>query len=251
MRNAVLWNWANYFSDRPRISYSMAGEDQVLFHIIKNIAGERPISWINIGAAHPIILNDTYLFYRSKRYRIRGRRPYGVSVDARPHLNKLYRVLRPREIFINCLIGDGDLEVQDFFYNPYEPHNSSTNENWARGLNVNARIENNQNIQKISSKVMSLHEIFLSYPRLLNNESGENFSMLLIDTEGHDLSVLESNDFKQNRPSLVAVEITFPTNMGLDNITLENLSKSEIHQFMLAVGYSWYAGNGFTQFYLE
>ena len=251
MRSAVLWNWANYLSDRPRISYSMAGEDQVLFHIIKYIAGGKPISWINIGAAHPIILNDTYLFYRSKRYRIRGRRPYGVSVDARPHLNKLYRVLRPREIFINCLIGDGDLEVQDFFYNPYEPHNSSTNENWARGLDVDSRIKNNQDIRKISSKVMSLHEIFLSYPRLLNSESGGNFCMLLVDTEGHDLSVLQSNDFKKYRPSLVAVEIAIPTYRGLENITLESLSQSKIHKFMVNVGYSWYAGNGMTQFYLE
>jgi len=229
----------------------MAGEDQVLFHIIKNIAGGKPISWLNIGAAHPIIVNDTYRFYRNKKYKIRGRRPYGVSVDARPHLNKLYRVLRPREIFINSLIGTGNLEVQDFFYNPYEPNNSSTNENWARGLNVDSRIENNQDIQKISSKVMSLHEIFLSYPRLLNSESGGNFSMLLVDTEGHDLSVLQSNDFKKYRPSLVAVEITIPTHQGLENMTLEKLSQSKIHQFMLNVGYSWYAGTGMTQFYLE
>lgn len=241
----------NYLSDRPRTSYSMAGEDQILFHIVKNFSRGKSISWLNIGAAHPIILNDTYLFYRRKNYRIRGKWPYGISIDARPHLNLLYSALRPREIFINCLIGNEDLEVQDFFYNPYEPHNSSTSENWARGLDIASRIEKNQDIQKISCKVMSLHEIFLSYPKLFNSESGENFSMLLIDTEGHDLNVLKSHDFKQNRPSLVAVEITFPTNQGLETVTLEKLSKSKIHQFMLKVDYSWYAGNGMTQFYLE
>jgi hypothetical protein len=197
MRSAVYWNWMNYLLDRPRISFSMAGEDQILFHVIKNFARGKPISWINIGAAHPIIMNDTYSIYRSKKYKIGGKWPYGVSVDARPHLSKLYNVLRPREIFINCLISVGDLETQDFFYNQYEPHNSSTNENWARGLNEGARVSHNQNIQKISCKVMSLNEIFLSNPRLLSNEAGENFSMLLIDTEGSDLSVLESNDFKK------------------------------------------------------
>lgn len=115
MKNSILWNWANYLSDRPRVSYSMAGEDQVLFHIIKNLDNDRTISWLNIGAAHPIILNDTYLFYRSRRFKVRGERPYGISIDARPHLRLLYKFLRRREIFINCLISDGDFNVQDFF----------------------------------------------------------------------------------------------------------------------------------------
>lgn len=249
MANSLFWNWANYLSDRPHISYSMAGEDQILFHIINNLAKGKSISWLNIGAAHPIIINDTYFFYRNRQFKILGKRPYGVSIDARPNLRILYRFFRPREIFLNHLVGSGDTKVQDFFYNPYEPHNSSINENWARGLNVETRA--NQDIEKILANVMRLDQIYGQYPNLLQGEVGQIFSMLLIDTEGHDLEVLKSNDFNKNRPSLVAVEITFPTDHGLEIITLDNLVESEIHQFMLAAGYDWYAGNGFTQFYLE
>ena len=227
----------------------MAGEDQILFHIVNNLAQGKSISWLNIGAAHPIIINDTYFFYRSRKFKIGGKRPYGVSVDARPNLRYLYRFFRPREIFLNILVSNEDSIVQNFFYNPYEPHNSSTDENWARGLNVETRA--NQNIEKISVEVMRLDSIYNQYPSLLQGQTARTFSMLLVDTEGHDLEVLRSNDFTKNRPSLVAVEITFPTDHGLETVTLDKLVESEIHRFMLKAGYGWYAGNGFTQFYLE
>ena len=149
---------------------------------------------------------------------------------------------------MNLLVSNQDAIVQNFFYNPFEPHNSSTDENWARGLNLETRA--NQDIEKIAVKVMRLDQIYSQFPNLLQREPGETFSMLLVDTEGHDLEVLRSNDFTKNRPSLVAVEITFPTEQGLETVTLDKLVESEIHQFMLSVGYSWYAGNGHTQFYL-
>ncbi len=56
--------------------------------------------------------------------------------------------------FLNLLVSSEDTKVQDFFYNPYEHHNSSINENWARGLNVETRP--NQDIEKILVNVMCL-----------------------------------------------------------------------------------------------
>ncbi len=49
-------------------SYSQCGEDLIVKFILRDVMGEkRNISYMDIGANHPIRLSNTYLFYKTNR----------------------------------------------------------------------------------------------------------------------------------------------------------------------------------------
>lgn len=66
-------------------------------------------------------------------------------------------------------------------------------------------------------KVSTLSSIFKKHL-----SGADSFDLLSVDTEGHDLTVLKSNDWSRYRPKVICVE------------TQPNLS---LHQYLLKLGY--------------
>lgn len=83
----------------PRQTYSQHGEDRFLLDEV--FAGrDAPGTYVDIGASHPIRISNTYLLY------LHGWS--GLTVEPIERLQKLHRVLRPRDRQLECLIGAKD-----------------------------------------------------------------------------------------------------------------------------------------------
>src|SRR5436853_220648 len=62
-----------------RLSYAQVGEDLVMWHIAYDVLGIKNPTYMDVGAHHPVINNNTFLFYE------RGSR--GVLVHPNPALH--------------------------------------------------------------------------------------------------------------------------------------------------------------------
>ena len=106
----------------------------------------------------------------------------------------LHKILRPSDTFILKLVGEvpGTLP----FYHLKDYSYSTTLESRARKLIADgtAKLVSQTFIEQIT-----LLEIIKKIPK-----HGEIF--LKIDTEGADLAVIKSNDFKKLRPNLICLE---------------------------------------------
>ena len=239
------YRFMTYLSQRPHLSYSMAGEDRILSHILKHHAGNKKISFVNIGAAHPIFLNDTY--YLVKKLRREGKYGICVSVDPRPDLALIWKILRRKDIFLNVIVSNS--ESSEFFFNPLDSHNSSSNEKWAAGL-ANTHKSESSTI-KYQPEVMKLSGIFEKYELGIFNGTNNIYSVLIIDVEGLEFDVVQSNTWKKYQPDLIMIEICFPYTSGLRDFTLDLLRDSQTHVFLTTYGYTYYGGNGYSHFYLR
>ena len=234
-----------YLSQFPKLTYSMAGEDSVISHLIKHRAGDRNIGFVNIGAAHPMLLNDTFSLTRKLRKKNRLR--MSIAVDPRPDLVWLWRIVRPKDHFINALVSDDP--HADFYFNQFDSHNSSSNLHWAQGLSKSG--ESNSEVEKLQPVVTTLKKIYANSNGFMNNCQEVIYSILVIDVEGFELNVLRSNDWTLHKPDLIVIEICFPGEIGLIDFSLSRLNNSKTHTYLLEKNYFYYGGNGFTQYYLK
>src|SRR4051794_30113943 len=85
-----------------RISYAQNGEDILLDRLF----GGRPGTFLDIGANHPFIDNNTYFFY------LRGWR--GVNVEPTPRGHALFAEHRPEDRNLAVAVSDGEGELPFF-----------------------------------------------------------------------------------------------------------------------------------------
>jgi len=74
--------------NNPTLSYSQAGEDVVVMHLLNDI-GIKQIKYLDIGANKPTFGSNTYLFY--------SRGNTGVLVEADPSLIPRLKIYRKRD----------------------------------------------------------------------------------------------------------------------------------------------------------
>ena len=91
--NNSFFNWDTWIN----LSYSQECEDLVLKRIFENKIG----FYVVVGAHHPKLFSNTYLFYK-KGWK-------GINIDALPESMKLFNKMRPRDINIEI----GVIEVED------------------------------------------------------------------------------------------------------------------------------------------
>lgn len=239
------YRFMTYLSQFPKLTYSMAGEDALISHLIKHRAEDKHIGFVNIGAAHPILLNDTFSLTRKLRKKNRLR--ISIAVDPRPDLKWLWRIVRPKDKFINALVSDDP--NTDFYFNKFDSHNSSSNLNWARGLSKSD--ESNSVVEKLRPTITTLKRIYSDSNIFLEGSKEAIYSILIIDVEGFEINVLRSNDWSLHSPDLIVIEICFPGEMGLHDFTLIRLEGCTTHAYLLEKNYYFYGGNGFSQYYLK
>jgi len=165
--------------ERSRSSF---GEDRVIVKYLPEIEG----TFIDIGAGAPINGSNTFLFYE------RGWQ--GTTVDAIGALIQQHKKKRPRDNqILACVSNTGSTHLK--FYEFLADDFSTTSE---------------MQVQKLMLEGSKpRREYFVSAITLssLNNICNPLIPTLLnIDVEGAELSVLESNSWETCKPRVIAVE---------------------------------------------
>lgn len=162
-------------------SYSISGEDLIILPFLPAKGG----FYVDVGCYHPILYSNTYRLYRN------GWK--GIAIDPNRHLGRLFRIFRPRDLFVQAAIGSAHrgkgvkrtyFQFQDESYNTLD---STSAERYASKTKL---------VGSYPVAIRSLAEILggIGHIDLLN-----------VDVEGLDLEVLQSHDWKV-KPKVVIVE---------------------------------------------
>ncbi len=169
-------------------SYAQQGEDLIVRNIFLFLEIKTP-TYIDIGAHHPIVSNNTYGFYRT------GSR--GVLVEPNPSLTPELRKARPEDVVLEIGIGanTGDEEA-----NYYVVEGDGQ---------LNTFSEEQVELVKAGGGVVKgvIKRTLVNINKVL----GEHFharapDLFSTDTEGYDLTILKSLDFDRFRPKVFCVE---------------------------------------------
>jgi FkbM family methyltransferase len=173
-------------------TYSQTGEDKILKHLF-NCFNRENISYLDIGTNHPLMNNNTYLFYR------KGNK--GVCVEPNPDLSRLIEKYRPNDKCLN--VGVGVKEGIAEFYS-MSSHTLST-------------FSKEEAIALDKDKKYTIKEILKIPVKNVNSIIKDNFDkqidLVSIDVEGWNEEIIKSFDFNSHRPFCFCVEtITFSEN---------------------------------------
>lgn len=197
-----LYDW---FGKR---SYSQSGEDIVAD---VELGRKKKGTYIDVGAFHPKLFSNTYLFYK------RGWN--GVVIEPRPGAEELFLKVRPRDRFVGMGVA---LKKDVLEYMEFE--DSATNTFSKKQADRNTKEAGRKFVRKINLVVMPLRDILAS-----NSMEGVEIDLMSVDVEGMDLPVLKSNDWSKFRPKVLICE-------DLD-FDIENPLKSALMKYVGGLGY--------------
>ncbi|HKS09959.1 MAG TPA: FkbM family methyltransferase [Pyrinomonadaceae bacterium] len=166
-------------------SFSSAGEDMMLRHML----GSDKMSgfYVDVGAFHPTLFSNTYFFY------LNGWQ--GINVEARPGSKQLFDRVRPRDVNLEIGVSRARGEMTYYFIAEDSPMNSFSPE-FLKQIEMLEHVK-----QQISVPTLPLAEVLERHL-----PQGQAIDFMNVDVEGHDLEVLESNDWKRFRPKVIVVE---------------------------------------------
>lgn len=189
-------------------SYAQSGEDIVADVIL----GKRKKGfYVEIGAFHPKIFSNTYLFYK------RGWN--GVCVEPRPEVEEEFAKVRSRDKFVSMGVAE-KRDVLEYFEFDDAAANTFSKEQAEKNIKEAGRkLE-----KKINVAVMPLKDILAGAV-----PEGVKIDLLSVDVEGMDEEVLRSNDWGKYRPEVVIVEDL--------NFDWRDPKKSKVTKLLLGLGY--------------
>jgi FkbM family methyltransferase len=176
-------------SNEPGVrSYAQGGED-VAAHFLFDYLGHRNITYLDIGAYDPILINNTYFFYR------RGHR--GVLVEPNVAMCQKLRAVRPEDVTLEAGIGVTAEREADYYVMTEPSWNTFSREeaeHQTRATQGKVRIE-----RVIKMPLLNINDVIAEHLR-----SAPSF--LSIDAEGLHLAILQSLDYRRFRPLVICVE---------------------------------------------
>lgn len=175
--------------------------------------------YIDIGAHHPFRFSNTAIYHK------RGWN--GINVDATPGSMVAFNKMRPKDINLECAVSSDARERIFYIYN--EPA--------LNGIDCDRSEEfagtKFKLLRKISIQTHTLASILQSHIQQLPKP---NF--LTIDVEGHDLEVLQSNDWNKFRFDWVLCEIQVGS--------ISDLACNPVYKYISDKGYHLRAFTGRT-----
>lgn len=204
-----------------RKSYSQKGEDLILDKLLGN---KRKGFYVDIGA------NDPNRFSNTKRFYERGWS--GINIE--PDFDNYSKFMRERPRDTNLNIGIGVENSRMTFYK-FMPDTLSTFSKEEADKYVS---QGYKLIDKIEVKMVKLCDILSKY---LENQNIDFFS---VDTEGFDMQVLISSDWKKFRPKIICIE---SVSHDINNI---NNKKGDNHEkYLSELGYKKIYDNKLNSIY--
>ena len=164
-------------------SYSQWGEDI----IIDNLLGRKKKGfYVDVGAYDPTRFSNT------KRFYLQGWR--GINIEPDPiRINKFYN-LRPKDVNLN--VGAANKNGMLNFFK-FDPQTLST---FSKKAATDYQKQGYTLTETFKVKVNKLGQI------LEKECTNRQIDFFTIDTEGSDLEVLKSNNWKRFRPKVICIE---------------------------------------------
>lgn len=181
--NLLISEGTRRIFDRHRSgSYAQNGEDLTL---IKLLDHKRDGYYVDVGCNHPIRLSNTYALY------LKGWQ--GLAIDGNRIFARQFATHRPRDIFVHAYVSDIE---RDAIFTTYKDQ--------ALSSLSREKIFDSPGQYKIT------HQHSVTTKRLdsilRENNTPNNFDVLSIDVENHDIECLHSIDLNEFFPKLIIIE---------------------------------------------
>lgn len=189
----ILLDFARYlFLRNGRFYFSQGGED---IHCLQLLKGKKNGFYVEVGSNHPVIYSNTFKLY------LEGWK--GILIDGNPELIDLSMRVRKADICLNEIISSQSGEVE-FSLTPDSLY---------------SHIRTEREFQDAGSRVRILKKRTKTLTAILDQylEKGQVIDLLSIDTEGHDLEVLQSLGLEKYRPKVIILE-----DLGLISLAIPN-----------------------------
>lgn len=170
------------------LSFAQSGED-LIAHFICHYLKIPEVNYLDVGAHDPVAINNTYFLYR------RGLK--GVLVEPNVAMCKKLRAVRPRDTTLEAGIGvTGDREA-DYYLMTESAWNTFSKEEAEHMTRVSGGRIKVERVIKVP--LLDINEV-------MTKHFGGAPTFLSIDTEGLDLAILKTIDFKRFRPAVICAE---------------------------------------------
>ena len=201
-----------------KLSYAQRLED---YHLDLVFKGQARGIYVDVGGGHPVADNVSFHFY------LKGW--HGLVVEPQRTLARLYANVRPRDMVVDCPVGDHDGEVS--FHKVDRLHGfSSILEDVARNageFGVGYQTEKRP-LRRLSG--------------LLDERGFSEIDFLKIDVEGAEGAVLAGLDMARHRPKILCIEAVRPGDMAD--------ASGEWEPVLLAARYALAFQDGLNRFYV-
>ena len=208
IKNTLIYKFYRYLKYKINFfaSYSATGEDVLLRKIFKNKIG----FYVDVGALHPINGSNTHHLYK-KGWK-------GINFDLMIDNIKLFKIFRPRDISINVAVSSKPGFVNSYIFDKGSGLNT-LEKNWAEKWKKII----NKNYLTIKIKKEKLNTLLKKY------NCPNNFDLLNIDVEGHEIEVIKGLDFRIYKPKIITIEIHAKKT--------EDIFKSNVYKFLKKKNY--------------
>ena len=170
-----------------RLSFSQQGEDIVMFHALRDVLKIDKPTYLDVGAAHPIRSNNTYLLY--------GTGGAGILIEPNPMYVKLLREARPRDTVVAAGIGVTDDEAADYYEIQGAPMLNTFSSEQADYLKKTGKV-----VERVTKMPL------ININKVIANNLGKAPDLISTDIEGLDYAVLKSLDLSRYRPGVICSE---------------------------------------------
>lgn len=187
------------------LSFSQQGEDIVLYHLLKNgMKIEKP-TYLDIGAADPVVSNNTYLLHWADGH--------GVLAEPNPMYQARLVMHRPHDVIVQAGVGVSDAREADYYVIRGNP---ALNTFSPKDVAVRRKAAGEDVVERVIPMPL------ISVNHLIAQHLGAAPDLLSIDIEGLDLAVLRTLDFTKYRPAVIIAE---------------SLPRGPIPEFLASKGY--------------
>lgn len=209
--------WHDWTDGGFQRSYAQEGEDLILARYFEHAPAG---FYVDVGAHDPRRFSNTLLLSR------RGWR--GINIDATPGSMDRFRRLRPRDVNLECAVGQVAGTVTLYRFD--EPALNTLD----AGLVPLYEAHGYRVVATESIAMRPLADILSEHMG-----QGQSIQLLSVDVEGHDLQVLKSNDWARFRPQVLVVE-------SLKDAPQQS---EDMAAFLTRQGYRWFAQTVNSRFY--
>ena len=222
---AGKWIWDREWRKLARMTFSEQGEDIVLYHVIRDVLKVEHASYIDVGAAEPVLSNNTYLLW--------GVGHRGVLVEPNPVLAAKLRDQRPGDKVVEAGIGVTDATAADY----YEIKGNAMLNTFSPDQVKRLQQGKTENVVERVRKMP-----LININRLIDETLGKAPDVLSTDIEGLDHDIIRSLDLTRYRPGAICAETVAMTASG------EN---SDITKYLLSQGYVVRGGSTVNTIYVD
>jgi len=169
-------------------SFAQHGEDVFLIDLFKahNYRG----NYVDIGANHPFIINNTYRLYKEYGWR-------GINIEPNKYLWKRLQYFRPGDVNLN--IGIGSQTGKLLYYHLWPSVLSTFSpESCMESLDEGKKL--------VDVYPVEIRDAMFLLQYLTAKDGTIALDLLSVDTEGYELEILKGIDFDKLRPKVILIE---------------------------------------------